>query len=194
MHLHAPSLIFSGYSSTCLGPITNLQPQPAPPPHDRTTHKSHTCPFSELGVSDPIGWGSIASQNYVPVNLIWAASHKKVHNGLSRCHTNRRMGAQRRMGVLRAHPSFGMTPTQAIRDFFAWQRSYLFTLLLLAVVRPTPGKLLATLPSLRLLEMMSTSRPYTEKLLALSSPCNHLQLDNKQPILGLVNVKPRNAW
>ncbi len=37
-----------------------------------------------------------------------AVSRKKVPNGLSWCHTKRRM----------AHPSFDMTPTQAIRDRF----------------------------------------------------------------------------
>ena len=37
---------------------------------------------------------------------IWAASHKKVPNVLSRCHTKRRMGARGR-----AHPSYGMTTT-----------------------------------------------------------------------------------
>ncbi len=36
-------------------------------------------------------------------------------NGLSRCHTKRRMGARGR-----AHPSFGMTPTFSI--FFFWRK------------------------------------------------------------------------
>ena len=33
----------------------------------------------------------------------------------SRCHTKRMMDA-----AMRAHPSFGMTPTQAFRDLFTW--------------------------------------------------------------------------
>ena len=37
---------------------------------------------------------------------MWAPSRKKVPNGLSFCHTKRRMGARGRV-----HPSFGMTPT-----------------------------------------------------------------------------------
>ncbi len=36
----------------------------------------------------------------------WAALREKVHNGLSRCHTIRRMGVHGR-----AHPSFGITST-----------------------------------------------------------------------------------
>ncbi len=44
----------------------------------------------------------------------WAVLCEKVPNVLSRCHTKRRTGARGR-----AHPSFGMTPTQAIRDLFA---------------------------------------------------------------------------
>ncbi len=43
-------------------------------------------------------------------------SCKKVPNGLSCCHTKRMIGM-----ATRAHPSFGMTPTQAIRDLWAMQ-------------------------------------------------------------------------
>ena len=77
----------------------------------------------------------------------WAALCEKVPNGLSRCHTKRRMGARgrthpsfgrthpsfginslcnrltkRRAGAAtRARPSFGMTMTQDFRDLFAWR-------------------------------------------------------------------------
>ena len=49
---------------------------------------------------------------------IWAVSSKKVPNGLSRCHTKRRMGV-----CGRPHPSFGMTLT-----FFLIFNFYLFLL------------------------------------------------------------------
>ncbi len=39
-------------------------------------------------------------------NMKLAASSGKVSNGLSRCHTKRRMDAHGRV-----HPTFGMTPT-----------------------------------------------------------------------------------
>ncbi len=41
-----------------------------------------------------------------PHHVIWAASHKKVPNGLSRRHTKRRTGVRDWAG-----PSFGMTLT-----------------------------------------------------------------------------------
>ena len=59
---------------------------------------------------------------------IWAALREKVPNVLSRCHTKlfekkilkSRCHTKRRVGAAPcAHPSFGMTATQDIRDLFA---------------------------------------------------------------------------
>ncbi len=91
----------------------------------------------------------------------WGTSHKKVPNCLSRCHTKRRMGERAyfllvwhrllrvffgggwdqnffsyhpKVGVIpkwRTHASFGMTPTLAIRDLFAWHRPNFFQMWIL---------------------------------------------------------------
>ncbi len=45
-------------------------------------------------------------------------NNSKQINLKSQCHTKRRIGT-----ATRTHPSFGMTPTQAIRDLFVWRRS-----------------------------------------------------------------------
>ncbi len=45
----------------------------------------------------------------------WAAAREKAPYGQSRCHTKRRMDGYS------VHPSFGMTPTWAIRDLFHLQ-------------------------------------------------------------------------
>ena len=61
---------------------------------------------------------SKASTLHKPANKdpsqTWAPSCKMVTNGPSCCHTKRRMGT-----ATLAHPSFGMTATEAIGDHFA---------------------------------------------------------------------------
>ena len=57
----------------------------------------------------------------IHVHTYWAVLRKKGPNVLSRCHTKRRTGAHDL-----ARPTFGMTPTEDIRDLFA-QRSPIYS-------------------------------------------------------------------
>ncbi len=109
-----------------------------------------------IGISSTVGFYYLTSSNIYAraLNSDWAASCKKVHNGLSRCRTKRTMGAhahpylrrwnrgcnipisknwcytKRRAGAAtRSHPSFALTPTQDIRDLF-WKHNHFMSIML----------------------------------------------------------------
>ncbi len=90
---------------------------------DRRCHAKRTL-MSWVIVLPKEGWACVAAPIFLLVwhrlfgiqNISKKNNKKKKKNSESRCHTKRRVGA-----ATRAHPSFGMTTAQDIRDLFVWR-------------------------------------------------------------------------
>ncbi len=104
--------------------------------HFRAFHgpTKYPCPHCERIFPRSVIWSFF-------YNLTWAASRKNVPNGLSHCHTKRRMACISfflydtdfffwKVGVIpKEGSSFGMTPTQALRGLFVWRHPYYYLIL-----------------------------------------------------------------
>ncbi len=91
------------------------------PPEDPTQNASYTGRGNDLPLPDGWGYAKRSLMSWVVVRPSFGMKptfpkKKKKFKKKSRCHTKRRAGA-----APCARPSFGMTPTQAIRDLFAWR-------------------------------------------------------------------------